>query len=136
MISDKIKEILYPQTDEDLFSWASIKDAIAKIEVTPVSDVIGIVKYDFIKSILIHGDGTIVKLTTKENRILNILNNKRNTTVKHQDVLMDVWGRHDYYTMRCMNVYMMKVKKKIMHNNPNVGFLNVHGDGYALIINE
>lgn len=136
MISEKIREILKPQTNEDLFSWTAIKEAITQAEATPTSNMIGTVKYDFVKSVLVHGDGTIIKLTTKENRMLNLLNNKRNTTVKHQEILMDVWGKDDYYALRCMNVYVTKVKKKIMLNNPTVSFLNTHGDGYALVINE
>lgn len=79
-------------------------------------------------------DGKAVKLSIKEYEILHYLWRRKNTTVKRDAILDDVWGDDYQPTARTIDNFIVKLRQKIEedHNNPQV-ILTIHGIGYRLI---
>ena len=47
--------------------------------------------------------------------------------------LKSIWGEDSYFTTRSMDVYITKLRK-YLKNDPTIEILNVHGNGFRLIV--
>ncbi len=94
---------------------------------------IGSWTYDVKNRHLVSGDFS-VRLTKKESGILYCLYQKRGELVPREALLLEVWGKADYYTGRCMDVYMCKLRK-ILSRDASVMIHSVRGLGYKLTLN-
>ena len=92
---------------------------------------IGSWTYDVKTRHLASGDFN-VRLTKKESGILHCLCQKRGELVSREALLLEVWGKADHYTGRCMDVYMCKLRK-ILSRDASVTIHSVRGLGYKLI---
>lgn len=90
------------------------------------------VVFDSKNLVLIHDDKE-TQLTQKESDLLKYLCLNANTVVKRDDVLMNVWGKDDYFLGRSMDVFMTKIRKYIKHIE-GVELQTVHGVGFKMII--
>lgn len=81
---------------------------------------------------LLHGPETI-QLTQKESDLLRYLCLNVNTVVKREDVLMNVWGKEDYFLGRSMDVFMTKLRK-YLKDAEGVTLITIHGVGFKLSI--
>lgn len=93
---------------------------------------IGSWTYDVKTRHLASGDIS-VRLTKKESGILYCLCQKRGELVSREALLLEVWGKADYYTGRCMDVYMCKLRK-ILSRDASATILSVRGLGYKLTL--
>lgn len=91
---------------------------------------IGSWTYDVKTRHLVSGDFS-VRLTKKESGILYCLCQKRGELVSREALLLEVWGKADYYTGRCMDVYMCKLRK-ILSRDASITIHSVRGLGYNL----
>jgi len=75
-----------------------------------------------------------VKLSIKEYEILHYLWNRKNTTVKRESILDDVWGDDYQPTTRTIDNFIVKLRQKVEDdpNNPHI-IITIHGIGYRLI---
>ena len=48
--------------------------------------------------------------------------------------LNKIWRDDTYFTSRSMDVYIAKLRK-ILEGDKNIEILNVHGEGFRLIVN-
>lgn len=79
-------------------------------------------------------DGTQKQqLTQKEADLLRFLATNVNTVVKREDVLLNVWGKEDYFLGRSMDVFMTKIRK-YLRGAEGVELITVHGVGFKLIV--
>lgn len=92
---------------------------------------IGSWTYDVKTRHLASGDFS-VRLTKRESGILHNLSQKRGELVSRKELLLDGWGKADFYTGRCMDVYICKLRK-ILSLDPSVTIHSVRGSGYKLI---
>jgi len=76
---------------------------------------------------------TEVQLTTKESQLFDFLSDNVNELSKRDDVLDKVWKSNTFHNARSMDVYMTKLRKHIKPLD-NVKILNIHGEGYKLIV--
>jgi DNA-binding response OmpR family regulator len=53
--------------------------------------------------------------------------------MEREVALTAVWGKSNYYTSRSMDVYITKLRK-YLKDDPNVEIVNVHGEGYKLML--
>ncbi len=74
------------------------------------------------------------KLTTKESKLLHIFCENQNKTVSRTYALKIVWGDDSYFNARSMDVYITKLRK-YLKDEPAVQILNLHGEGFKMIIN-
>lgn len=93
---------------------------------------LGNMVFDYNNLLLI--DGTHKQqLTQKEADLLQYLCQHANSVVKREDVLMNVWGKEDYFLGRSMDVFMTKIRK-YLREAEGVELATVHGVGFKLIL--
>jgi DNA-binding response OmpR family regulator len=78
---------------------------------------------------------TVQKLTDKENELLRLLCLHENQVLEREEALNAVWGDHNFFTARSMDVYISKLRK-YLKNDPRIEIVNVHGKGYKLVVRE
>lgn len=95
---------------------------------------IGSLTFDYNNLLLI--DGTHKQqLTQKEADLLQFLCQHANSVVKREDVLMNVWGKEDYFLGRSMDVFMTKIRK-YLKDADGVELQTVHGVGFKLVLSK
>lgn len=75
-----------------------------------------------------------VKLSPKENELLRLLALHENDLMPRELALTKIWRDDNYFTSRSMDVYIAKLRK-YMKLDPKVEILNIHGEGFRLVIN-
>lgn len=95
---------------------------------------LGNVTFDSQNLVLREGEKE-TQLTQKESDLLHYLCTNANTVVKRDDVLMNVWGKDDYFLGRSMDVFMTKIRKYIK-DIEGVELQTIHGVGFKMIIED
>ena len=70
-------------------------------------------------------------LTLKESELLSLLAQKQNTIVKREYILVNLWGRNDYFLGRSLDVFISKLRKKLTQDQ-NISIENIRGVGFRL----
>lgn len=78
-------------------------------------------------------DGEKRKLTTKESELLSILYEHANDVLPRELALNKIWEDDNRVYARSMDVYITKLRKYLKADE-DVEILNVHGEGYKLVI--
>lgn len=76
-----------------------------------------------------------IKLSPKENELLKMLIVHENDLMPRELALTKIWRDDNYFTSRSMDVYIAKLRK-YLRKDPNVEILNVHGEGFRLVVRE
>ena len=85
------------------------------------------------RNLLISGpDDYSQNLTKKEAELLRLLAIHKNETLEREVALKLIWGEHDYFLGRSMDVFITKLRK-YLKADPEVKIENVHGVGFKLI---
>ncbi len=79
--------------------------------------------------------GKQVKLSPKENELLRLLALHENDLMPRELALTKIWRDDNYFTSRSMDVYIAKLRK-YLKLDPNVEILNIHGEGFRLVVNQ
>ncbi|MFI5205033.1 MAG: response regulator transcription factor, partial [Flavobacteriales bacterium] len=95
---------------------------------------LGHIKFDHRKQEL-SNNGTVQRLTTKENELLKLLAGNTNSMVERNFALTAVWGDDSYFNGRSMDVYIAKLRK-YLSSDPRVEIVNIHGRGFKLVVNN
>ena len=74
------------------------------------------------------------KLSPKENQLLRLLVLHVNDLLPRQVALNKIWRDDNYFTSRSMDVYIAKLRKYLKADD-NVEILNIHGEGFRLLVN-
>ena len=82
---------------------------------------------------LLKGRNSEVKLTTKENDLLKLLNKNSNSILDRNYALKKIWGDDSYFNGRSMDVYITKLRKHLKPD-PSLQIINEHGKGFKLIV--
>ncbi|MBS1570995.1 MAG: response regulator transcription factor [Bacteroidetes bacterium] len=73
------------------------------------------------------------KLSPKENELLKLLCVHRNDFMPRDLALRKIWRKENYFTARSMDVYIAKLRK-YLKDDPGLEIINVHGEGFRLLI--
>jgi DNA-binding response OmpR family regulator len=73
-------------------------------------------------------EGTF-SLTQREADLLRFLCKHPNKVLKREEVLMNVWGKDDYFLGRSMDVFMTKLRK-YFKGDPQINLETIHGLGF------
>jgi len=76
-----------------------------------------------------------VKLSPKENQLLRLLALHENDLMPRELALTKIWRDDNYFTSRSMDVYIAKLRK-YLKLDPKVEILNIHGEGFRLVVNK
>ena len=105
----------------------------------PESDVhefeIGKFKFNSKLRFLSYGKENSVKLSPKENQLLRLLVLNINDLLVREKALNKIWRDSNYFTSRSMDVYIAKLRKYLKRDN-NVEILNIHGEGFRLVVKK
>ncbi len=83
---------------------------------------------------LTYNGGEQIKLSPKENELLRLLALHENDLMPRELALTKIWRDDNYFTSRSMDVYIAKLRK-YLKLDPKVEILNIHGEGFRLVIN-
>jgi len=72
-------------------------------------------------------------LSPKEAELLKMLCNAKDGILTRHDALHQIWGKDDYFTTRSMDVFMARLRK-YLKADPSVEIINIHGNGFRLIM--
>jgi len=76
-----------------------------------------------------------LKLSPKENQLLKLLVLNINDLLPREVALNKIWRDDNYFTSRSMDVYIAKLRKYLKADS-NVEILNIHGEGFRLVVNS
>ena len=85
--------------------------------------------------ILTYKHGEDIKLSPKENQLLRLLVLHVNDLLPREKALNKIWRDDNYFTSRSMDVYIAKLRKYLVRDK-RVQILNIHGEGFRLVINN
>ena len=85
--------------------------------------------------ILTYKDGKDIKLSPKESQLLRLLVLHINDLLPRETALNKIWRDDNYFTSRSMDVYVAKLRKYLSRDK-KVQILNIHGEGFRLVINN
>jgi DNA-binding response OmpR family regulator len=77
----------------------------------------------------LHTSAETFTLTQKEADLLKFLCEHANHILKRDEVLLNVWGKDDYFLGRSMDVFMTKLRK-YFKADPNIILETIHGVGF------
>ncbi len=72
-------------------------------------------------------------ITAKESDLLKFLCEYQNKVVKREEVLINVWGKDDFFLGRSMDVYITKLRK-YLKADPEVMIETIHGIGFRFTV--
>ncbi len=76
-----------------------------------------------------------IKLSPKENALLRLLVLHLNDLMPRELALTKIWRDDNYFTSRSMDVYIAKLRK-YLKGDENVEIINIHGEGFRLVVNK
>jgi DNA-binding response OmpR family regulator len=81
---------------------------------------------------IISAEGTSA-LTQKEADLLKFFALHPNKILKREEVLLNVWGKDDYFLGRSMDVFITKLRKHLKAD-PGISLETIHGVGFRLVV--
>jgi two-component system, OmpR family, response regulator len=72
-------------------------------------------------------------LSPKENELLRMLCEHENDLLPREIALKKIWGSDTYFNGRSMDVYIAKLRKYLKEDT-NVEIVNIHGNGFRLMV--
>jgi len=79
-------------------------------------------------------NGETVTLTQREADLMRFFAMHANKILKREEVLLNVWGKDDYFLGRSMDVFITKLRKHFKAD-PSIVLETIHGVGFRLNIN-
>lgn len=80
-------------------------------------------------------EGQSQTLSPKENELLTMLSEYKNDLLPREAALKRIWGSDTYFNGRSMDVYIAKLRKYLREDS-NVEIVNIHGNGFRLVVPE
>ena len=124
-------------SEELLYRVQAIMKRSGKVE-EPTADIkefkLGAFEFNFPLRILSLGDKK-EKLSPKEAALLKMFAMRKNDILPRTEALNEIWGEDSYFTARSMDVFVTKLRK-YLKEDPNIEIINIHGNGFQLLVNE
>ena len=106
-----------------------IEDPVVEVFEFSFSDFTFNSKLRFLK----YKDKAPIKLSPKESQLLRLLVIYINDLLPREVALNKIWRDDNYFTSRSMDVYIAKLRK-FLSDDKKVQILNIHGEGFRLVI--
>jgi len=79
--------------------------------------------------LMLSGYGSSHQMTLKEAELLKYLAENRNTVLKREKILTDLWGEDDYFLGRSMDVFITRIRKYLKPDS-SVSLDTIRGVGF------
>jgi DNA-binding response OmpR family regulator len=109
-----------------------IKRTKKKDDDTPNDISIGNLNFNY-NDLLLSNDQIRQQLTQREADLLRYLALNANRVLKREEILLNVWGKEDYFLGRSMDVFITKLRKHLK-DIPGVELQTIHGIGFKFIM--
>lgn len=73
------------------------------------------------------------QLTEREAALLKFFLDHKNTVLKREVILNELWGNDDYFMGRSMDVFISRLRK-IFRNHPNIRIDNIPRIGFKMVV--
>ena len=83
--------------------------------------------------LLLYNDQSRIQLTQREADLLRYLALNSNRVLKREEILLNVWGKEDYFLGRSMDVFITKLRKHLK-DIPGVELQTIHGIGFKFML--
>lgn len=80
-------------------------------------------------------EGKTQTLSPKESDLLRMLCDYKNDLLPRESALKKIWGSDTYFNGRSMDVYIAKLRKYLKEDS-KVEIVNIHGNGFRLVVPE
>ena len=138
MEEDKIKGF-QSGADDYITKPFSIQELLMRMEVflrrtrkmhseKTVTFTIGLLNFSY-TDLKLNIGSEVFNLTQKEADLLKFLCEHSNRILKREEVLLNVWGKDDYFLGRSMDVFITKLRK-YFKADPQVNLETIHGVGF------
>lgn len=120
-----------------LFKIKAVLNRVNQHDLGPLATQFEIGRYHFDSSIRVlrAPDGKTNTLSPKEAELLSILANHRNKVLSRSEALTRIWKEDNYFTSRSMDVYVTKLRKYLQKDD-NIEIVNIHGNGFRLVVKD
>ena len=118
--------------DEEELLWKirAVVRRIAANDADGSAAIISLGAYTFdVSNLSLTISGKTRRITSKECEIIKYLCGHRNTLIKREDLLKDLWGENDYFLGRSLDVFITKIRK-YLKDDPRLSIENVFGVGF------
>lgn len=100
------------------------------------ADIIALGQYQFdIRDMSLSYKDEKTELSSKEADLLFLLYSSENKTLKRERILKIVWGNENEYIGRTLDVFVSKLRKKLIADS-SLKIVNIRGIGYKFVINN
>lgn len=110
-----------------------LKRTKKKEDNTPAQFKIGSLDFDY-NNLVLKNDTVEHQLTQREADLIRFLCLNANRVLKRDEILMNVWGKDDYFLGRSMDVFITKVRKYLRDQN-EAELQTIHGIGFKFVYN-
>ncbi|MGE9314184.1 response regulator transcription factor [Niabella sp. CJ426] len=77
--------------------------------------------------------GKSISLTVREANLLEYMYQNKNTVIKREDILIQLWGENDYFLGRSLDVFISRLRK-LLAESKKVKIENVYGVGFIFSV--
>jgi len=84
---------------------------------------------------LIQKETEQITLTQREADLLKLFLDNRNTVLKREKILTELWGSNDYFLGRSLDVFVSRLRK-IFQSEEGISFDNVHSIGFKCTVKD
>ena len=110
-----------------------LKRTKKKEDNTPVHFKIGGLDFDY-NNLVLKGEKVEHQLTQREADLVRFFCLNANRVLKRDEILMNVWGKDDYFLGRSMDVFITKVRK-YLKDQQEAELQTIHGIGFKFVYN-
>lgn len=110
-----------------------LKRSKKKEDTGPIHFKIGDLDFDY-SNLILKSDKVEHQLTQREADLVRYLCLNANRVLKRDEILMNVWGKDDYFLGRSMDVFITKVRKYLKSQNA-AKLQTIHGIGFKFNYN-
>ncbi len=114
------------EVEELILRVRNILRRARKIGLEPIS--IGEFEFRF-DELMLSGYGSSHQMTLKEAELLKYLAEHKNTVLKREKILTDLWGEDDYFLGRSMDVFITRIRK-YLKPEASVSLDTIRGVGF------
>ncbi len=111
-----------------------VKRSKKKEDTGPVSFTIGELEFDY-TNLLLRNEKVEYQLTQREADLVRYLCLNANRVLKRDEILMNVWGKDDYFLGRSMDVFITKIRKYLKAQTA-ANLQTIHGIGFKFNFEE
>jgi DNA-binding response OmpR family regulator len=126
--------IVKPFSMKELLSRINVFLRRNKLLISKPQETFTIGQFSFVPGELkLTGEKDMITLTQRETELLTFLCLHPNKVLKREEILLNVWGKNDFFLGRSMDVFITRLRK-LLAADPSVTIETIHKVGYRFTL--